>query len=61
MQYDITYMWNRKYGINEPICKIETDSQKWRTDMWLPRGNGEGVAWFGSLVLVDANYYIWNG
>ena len=25
--YDITYMWNLKYGINEPIYKTETDSQ----------------------------------
>ena len=26
--YDITYMWNLKYGTNEPICKTETDSWK---------------------------------
>ena len=25
--YDITYMWNLKYGPNEPVYKIETDSQ----------------------------------
>ena len=25
--YDITYMWNLKYGTNEPIQKIKTDSQ----------------------------------
>ena len=24
--YDITYMWNLKYGTNEPIYKTETDS-----------------------------------
>ena len=24
--YDITYMWNLKYGTNESIYKIETDS-----------------------------------
>ena len=23
--YDITYMWNLKYGTNEPIYKTETD------------------------------------
>ena len=23
----ITYMWNLRYGTNEPIYKIETDSQ----------------------------------
>ena len=25
--YDITSMWNLKYGANEPIYKTETDSQ----------------------------------
>ena len=24
--YDITYMWNLKYGTKEPIYKTETDS-----------------------------------
>ena len=27
MPYDITYMWNLKYGTNEPICKTKTDLQ----------------------------------
>ena len=56
--YDITYMWNLKYGTNESIYKIEADSQIWRTDLWLPRGREEGMGWTGSLGLVDANYYI---
>ena len=38
--YDITYVWNQKYGANEPIYKTETDSQTQRTDLWLPRGMG---------------------
>ena len=25
--YDITYMWNLKYGTNKPTDKTETDSQ----------------------------------
>ena len=25
--YDVTYMWNLKYGINEPFYKTETNSQ----------------------------------
>ena len=33
MLYDITYMWNLKYGTNELICETETDSQK--TDLCL--------------------------
>ena len=27
ISYNITYMWNLKCGTNEPISKIETDSQ----------------------------------
>ena len=56
--YDITYNWNLKYGTNEPIYKTETDSQTWRTDLWLPKGRGRGVGWTGSLGLADANYSI---
>ena len=39
--YDITYMWNLKYGTNEPIYKAETDSKTQRTDLWLPGGRGK--------------------
>ena len=59
--YDITYMWNLKHGTNEPIYKRETDLQTQRTDLWLPRGKGEGEKWTGTLGLVDANYYIQDG
>ena len=31
--------------------------QTQRTNLWLPRGRGEGVRWTG-VGLVDANYYI---
>ena len=32
--YDITHMWNLKYGTNELlIYQKETDSQTWRTDL----------------------------
>ena len=31
--YVITYMWNLKYGTNEPIYRKETDSQTWRMDL----------------------------
>ena len=47
-------MWNLKYGTNELIYRTETDSQTWRTDLWLPRGRREEVGWTGSLGLVDA-------
>ena len=30
--YDITYMWNLKSAIDEPIYETEMDSRTWRTD-----------------------------
>ena len=48
-------MWTLKYGTNEPVYRTETDSQTWRADVWLPRGNGERAGWMGSLGLVDKN------
>ena len=39
--HDITYMWNLKYGTNDPV--YETDSQTQRSDLWLPRGGGSGL------------------
>ena len=47
-------MWSLDYGTNELIYKTGTDSQIYRTDLWLPRE--EGVGWTGSLGMVDANY-----
>ena len=44
--YEITYMWDLKYGTNAPV--YETDSNTWRTDLWLPRGRGKG--WEGGGV-----------
>ena len=44
---DITYMCNLKYGTNEPVYKTKTNSQTWRTDLWLPRERGEGEEGLG--------------
>ena len=33
--YDTVYMWNLKYDTNEPIYKIATDSQTYRSNLWL--------------------------
>lgn len=38
---DITYMWNPKYGTNEPIYRIETN----RTENRLVVAKGEGGKW----------------
>ena len=40
ISYDITYKWNLKNDINEPIYKTETDSQMERTNLRLPKGKG---------------------
>ena len=39
-KYHISLMWNLTYGTNEPICKTETVSWTWRTDLWMPKGRG---------------------
>ena len=44
--YDITYVWNLIYAINEPTYRKETNSWTWTTDLWWPRGrewDGLGV------------------
>ena len=49
--YDITYMWNLKYdtnNANELIYKTETDSQAWKTNLWLPKGK-RGRRWINCL------------
>ena len=46
--YDITFMWKlknkqtNKQMPNECIHKAETDSQIWKTNLWLPNGRGKG-------------------
>ena len=55
--YDITYMWNLKYGTNGPIYKTETDRHREQTCGCQLVGRG-GEGWTGSLGLVDASYYI---
>ena len=35
-------MRNLKCGTSESTYKTETDSQTWKTDMWVLRGGGEG-------------------
>ena len=50
------YVWNLKYGANEPVYKTDrlTDIEK----RLVVATGGEEVGWTGSLGLVDANYYI---
>ena len=39
--YDVIYMWNLKRNTNELIYKTETHSQTSKTNLRLPKGNGE--------------------
>ena len=45
--YDIIAMCNLKYDTNELIYETETDSQTYRTDLWLLRESvgGGGMDW----------------
>ena len=42
--YDITYMWNLKYGIHEPIYRTEIDSDM-ENRLVVSNGEWEGVGW----------------
>ena len=39
---NLTQMWNLNYDTNELIYETETDSQAYRTNLWLPRGREVG-------------------
>ena len=39
-------MESRKSGIDEPICKAETETQLLRTNVWMPKwGSWGGMNW----------------
>ena len=40
--YDIAYMWNQKNDTSESIYKTESESQTYKTNLWLPKGKGKG-------------------
>ena len=45
IQYDITYMWNLKYGTDESIYRTETDSKTHRTDLCRERKRDGWEVW----------------
>ena len=46
-------MWNLKYGTDDPIYTIETDSQTWSPVV--AKGQGRQKGWSGSSGLAEAN------
>ena len=48
---DITSVWNLKHDTRELIYQTETDSQTWRTGLWLPSGRGLGREGLGGFRL----------
>ena len=33
-------MWNLRNGTDEPVYKVEIETQMQRTNVWIPRGKG---------------------
>ena len=59
MSIGVIYIWNLKYDINELINEPKTDSQTENKSVIANRvGVGMEEEWTGSLVLIDANYYV---
>ena len=46
-------MWNLKYGTDNPTKKTETDHSQGE-QLVVPRGEGGGVGWTGSVGFLDA-------
>ena len=56
--HDIAYVWNLKYGTNEPICLKRNRLTDMENRLIVAKGEREGVGWKGSLGLGDATSYI---
>ena len=41
ISYDMAYIWNLKYGINEHIYETKTDTLTLKTNLWLPKWKWE--------------------
>ena len=59
--YDITYLWNLKYGTDDPILKKQKQIMAKESRPGVPGGKGEGVGWTGTSGFLRANCYFWNG
>ena len=43
--YVNTYTWNLENGIDDFIYRTETETQRQRTDIWIPRGKRGETNW----------------
>ena len=62
--YGSTYMWNLKFGTNEPIYKKEMDSQTQRTDCGCQEQGGrewDELGIWGQQIQTITFSYIYNG
>ena len=57
--YGIPSMCNLKYDTG--IYERETDSQTYRTVLWLPRAMALGERRSGRLGFADVSFHEWNG
>ena len=57
--YDITYMWNLKYGTNEFICAMKTDSQREQTCGCQDRSRDGGMDWESGISRYKLLYPEW--
>ena len=47
--HDITFMWNLKYGTNEPICRTETRHPDMENRLVAAKWEGEEAGWMGNF------------
>ena len=58
MPYDVTYMWNLKYGTDEPVYKSRNRLIDMENRLVVSKGEGKRTGMDREFGLVDANYYI---
>ena len=56
--HDVTYMWNLKYGTDEPIYKSRNRLTDMENRLVVSKEEGERSGMDREFGLVDANYYI---
>ena len=60
ISYALIYIWSLIYAKNEPLNKIETDSQTYRRHLWLLKGQGRrrGMEWEFGIVQLPSHVWL---